>query len=205
MAAPDPTNADGERESRGRRLGGLSDPRTLRDLGGLFVVNLFIVFHVAAFLAWCLPIQSLIVTNFKERIKSYMLASSLFQSWDMFAPDPLRLNLRVDAEITFRDGETRTWYFPRMDELGFVDRYFKERYRKYATEYLRADGYEALRPDAARYVARLHNQPENPPVTVTLYRSWSQMQRPAPDGSYRADPWTRVSFFTYTVTPGDLQ
>jgi hypothetical protein len=172
----------------------------------MFLANLFIVFHLAAFCAWCLPIQSLIVSNFKARIKWYMLASGLFQNWDMFAPDPLRLNLRVDAEITFRDGQTRTWEFPRMDALGFVDRYFKERYRKYATEYLRADnGNEALRPDAARYIARLNNQPSNPPVTVTLYRSWSQIQPARPDGSYQFDPWTRVSFFKYTVTPGDLQ
>ncbi len=194
---PSPDSEDREGES--------PEPRTkARTVAYLFVVNLFIVFHLAAFFAWCLPIQSLIVTNFKNRIKPYMLASSLFQSWDMFAPDPLRLNLRVDAEITFRDGQTRSWAFPQMNELGFVDRYFKERYRKYSTEYLRADGYEGLRPDAARYLARLHNDPSNPPVKVTLFRSWSEMQRPGKDGSFHSDPWTRVSFFTYTVVPGDL-
>jgi hypothetical protein len=200
-------NADGESASPAPLPSGTTDPRlTVRSVAFMFVVNLFIVFHLAAFLAWVLPIQSLIVSNFKGHIKSYMLAAGLFQNWDMFAPDPLRLNLRVDAEVAFRDGTTRIWEFPRMDALGFVDRYYKERYRKYATEYLRTDnGNEALRPDAARYIARLNNdQPSNPPVTVTLYRSWSEIQPARPDGSYRAGPWSRVSFFTYTVTPGDL-
>lgn len=179
---------------------------TLWTAARMFAANLFIIFHLAAFFAWCLPIQSLIVSNFKNRIKPYMFATGLFQGWDMFAPDPLRLNIRVDAEITYRDGSVRAWQYPRMDKLGFVDRYFKERYRKYATEYLRVDEYAALRPDSARLLARVNNdQPSNPPVTVTLFRSWSEIQPAHPDGSYEEGPWTRVSFFTYTVTPGDLQ
>lgn len=169
------------------------------------IVNVFIMFHVAAILATCLPIQSLIVSNFKERVRPYMLASGLFQNWDMFAPDPLKLNIRVDAEITYANGETRTWKFPRMDELGYVERYFRERYRKYSTEYLRVDTYAGLRPDAARYIARLNNQPSNPPVTVSLFRSWSEMKPMRPDGVYEEDAWTRVNFFTYQVTAGDLQ
>ncbi len=167
-------------------------------------VNVFILFHVAAICAWSLPIQSLLVTNFNDRIRPYMLAFSLFQNWAMFAPDPPKENINVDAEITFRDGETRTWTFPRMQELGWVDRYYRERYRKYAIDHLRVDSDFALRPDAARYIARLNNPPGNPPVRVTLFRSWSEIQAQGRDGSYRTGPWTRVGFFTYTVVPGDL-
>jgi hypothetical protein len=42
---------------------------TLWTAARMFAANLFIIFHLAAFFAWCLPIQSLIVSNFKNRIK----------------------------------------------------------------------------------------------------------------------------------------
>jgi hypothetical protein len=197
MASPRSTDADGQRAHRHDDLGGARGAVRA-------VVNVFIMFHLAAMFAWCLPIQSILVTNFNERIKPYMLAFSLFQNWSMFAPDPPLENINVDAEITFRDGETRTWKFPRMHELGFVERYYEERYRKYAIDHLRVDSESGLRPDAARYVARLTPRPENPPVTVVLYRSWSEIRPQGQDGSYRTGPWTRVSFFSYTVTPGDL-
>jgi len=169
------------------------------------VINVFLMFHLLAILATCVPVQLLIVTRFKEHVRPYMLWSGLFQNWDMFSPDPPRVNIRVEAEITFLDGQTRTWKFPLMHELGYVERYFRERYRKYSTEYLRVDEYAGLRPDAARYVARLNNNdPSNPPVSVTFYRTWSEMKLMRPDGVYEEDPWTRISFFTYKVTAGDL-
>lgn len=170
------------------------------------LLSAFIMFHILAIFSWSLPIQSLIVSNFKERITAYMLAFSLFQNWDMFAPDPPMSNIHVDAEITFRNGETRVWKFPRMNELGLVEKYYKERYRKYANDHLRVDdGNSALRVDAARFVARLNNQPSNPPVKVALQRSWSDIRPPAPDGVYREGPLSTVVFFTYAVTSGDLK
>jgi hypothetical protein len=198
MAAQGPTEAEGEKGAPSEDLKGL---RGLKRAG----IQVFILFHVIAFACCCLPIQSLLVTNVKERTTPYLAAFGLFQNWDMFAPDPLRLNIRVEAMITFLNGETRIWKFPQMHELGYVDRYFRERYRKYATEYLRVDAYAGLRPDAARYVARLHNQPSNPPVTVEFFRSWSEMKPMRPDGLYQEDAWTKVSFFTYKVSAGDLR
>jgi len=123
----------------------------------------------------------------------------------MFAPDPTTLNTYIEAEVTFRDGSMRVWSFPRMNELSYVDRYFKERYRKYSTEYLRVDSHSALWPDAARYIARANRNPSNPPVSVRLIRSWSEIQPPGPGGEYRYTAWKSYPYYTYQLKPGDLE
>src|SRR5262249_15294639 len=104
-----------------------------------------------------------------------------------------------------QDGSHRIWAMPKMDDLGYVERYFKERYRKYSTEYLRMDSYAALWPDAARYIARLHRGSPSPPAVVRLIRSWSEINPPAPDGSYKPGPWRSYAYYVYLVQPGDLQ
>lgn len=167
-------------------------------------ISAFLLFHIVVISCWCLPTNSLIVAAINARVRPYLLWSGLFQHWDMFAPDPLSLNGSVEAQITFQDGRTRTWKFPRMQDLGFVERYEKERYRKFA-EYLRADTNPALWPDAARFIARLNDSPSNPPAAVVLVRYWSAMGTPGSDGSYHPGPRQGNVFFAYLVKPEDLR
>jgi len=168
-------------------------------------ISAFLLFHLMAAVSWSLPLNSLLNDRFRDLIRPYMLWSGLFQAWGMFAPDPITLNSYVDAELTFRDGSKQMWSFPRMNEISYVDRYFKERYRKFSTEYLRMDSHSALWPDAARYIARANRNPGNPPVSVRLIRSWSEIQPPGRGGEYRSTPWKSFSFFTYQLKPGDLE
>ncbi len=165
-------------------------------------VTAFLVFHLVAITCWCLPVNSLVPGRVKEVVRPYMLWAGLFQAWDMFAPEPSKLNLYVEARITFRDGQTRVWKFPRMQELGFVERYIKERYRKFATERLRVDENAALWPDAARYIARVNNNPANPPVVVELERSWFEIP---PEGWNLPEQWNHFVFYRYPVRAGDLR
>ena len=168
-------------------------------------ITLFLLFHLVAITSWCLPLNSLLLDRFKQTIRPYIIWSGLFRAWDMFAPDPAKVNSYVDAEVTFRDGTRQMWQLPRMNEIGLIDRYFKERYRKYGTEYLRMDSHAALWPDAARYIARLYRNPGNPPVVVRLIREWSEIPAPARDGIYRPGPWGKYAYYSYLVQPGDLQ
>jgi hypothetical protein len=168
-------------------------------------IGAFLLFHICAIASWALPFNSLLNDRMRAAIKPYMLWVGLYQAWDMFAPDPAKVNSYVDAEITFRDGSTTLWSVPRMNEIGYVDRYFKERYRKFSTEYLRIDAYAALWPDAARFIARANRNPSNPPVQVRLIRSWSDVNPPGPGGSYRPTPWSHYAFSSYSPQPGDLE
>jgi hypothetical protein len=164
-------------------------------------INAFLVFHIVAITCWCVPLNSLLPARVKEAVRPYMLWTGLFQAWDMFAPEPPMLSIYLEAEITFRNGQTRVWKFPKMQELGYAERYYKERYRKFANERLRLDDNARLWPDAARYIARLNHDPANPPATVQLARYWRDL---APEGWRGLEPLHSFRFYTYRVQPGDL-
>jgi hypothetical protein len=163
-------------------------------------VTAFIALHLALIVSWSVPIRSL--SGIKRLLAPYASASGLFQSWDMFAPDPPHGNGYLDAEIIYRNGQIQPWHFPQMQELSYVDRYFQERYRKWANERLSDNGNSALWPDAARYIARLNSNDANPPQVVRLVRYWSAL--PAPDEPPQREHWERSVFFSYVIRPGDL-
>src|SRR5712671_904309 len=77
-------------------------------------------------------IDSPLISLCKDRVRPYFLWSGLFQSWDMFSPLPKAANTYIEATIVYKDGSRTTWTFPRMEQLSLTERYFKERYRKYA-------------------------------------------------------------------------
>jgi hypothetical protein len=166
------------------------------------VISGVILFHLLALVIWCFDMQAVPRTRIGMGLARYMVFSGLYQGWDMFAPDPLSVNSYLEADITYWDGRMQVWRFPRPQDVGYFDRMFTERYRKWANERLRDDDNAALWPDAARYIARLNNNPKNPPATVSLVRYWSEI---APPGSGRPEPWHRYVFFRYTVAPADLR
>src|SRR5579859_2236858 len=110
--------------------------------------------------------------------------------------------------IRYSDGSKRDWSFPRMDQLDFVTRYRLERFRKYE-EYAHLDAYAAIWPDLARWVARQNvGNPANPPVLVTLIRSWWEVPPPPANGDISHDPphaWSSYQFFQQPISRSDLQ
>lgn len=168
-------------------------------------ISAFVAFHLFAIVSWCIPLDSPLTVRCRDLVRPYMVWVGLFQKWDMFAPDPSKLNNYVTAVVVYADGRASTWNFPRMAELGIFEKYRKERYRKFANDNLRLDGFAALWPDAARYIARVNNHSNNPPVRVDLVRHWSLVPPPAANGSEQEAPWSHFTFFRYSVAPGDLQ
>jgi hypothetical protein len=168
------------------------------------LISGFLAFNLFAIVAWCVPLESPLLSACRTAVRPYMLWTGLFQKWDMFAPEPSKLNCYVGAQVVFRDGHSALWSFPRMENLGIVDKYFKERYRRYANDSIRRDMNAAAWPDAARRIARLNNSPSNPPVVVNLIRYWSGVPPPTFTGLYAPAPWQQYMFFRYAVAPGDL-
>ena len=171
----------------------------------LVAISAFLLFHLFAITCWCIPLNSLLIPKCKQLVGPYVIWSGLFQAWDMFAPNPSKLNIYIEAEVTFLNGQKSVWKFPKMHELGYTERYFKERFRKFSTEYLLADTNAGMWPDAARYVARVNSSDSNPAVCVRLIRHWSEVGLPETDGSYKPRPWFEYGFFTYRVKPADLR
>jgi hypothetical protein len=165
-------------------------------------VNAFLAFHLISLAAWCTPAPNSLTVAYRRLIRPYVLWSGLFQSWDTFAPSPKTVNSYTGAIVLYRDGTTRNWQFPRMEQLSLGERYFKERYRKYA-ENLPQIQCQALWPDAARRIARNNNR-SGAVKMVLLVQYWSSIVL-APGGSYRDAPWDAHVFYAYTINPADSE
>jgi hypothetical protein len=165
-------------------------------------VSIFILFHLIAITCWAVPVNFSAVRELREIIRPYMLWTGLYQSWDMFAPNPKSINSYIKAVVFTQDRHMKVWTFPRMEELSFRERYPKERYRKFA-EMLPDQKNEALWPGVAAHVARLFNNPIDPPDKVVLIEFRADI-KPGADESSAPVPEPNVFYEGY-VEPGDLR
>jgi hypothetical protein len=176
-------------------------------------VQLFVLFHVLAVVVWTLPApnpqktgQQLYEFNQQNLkplppIESYMISVGVGQAWDMFAPDPFALNIYMDAVVLYQDGETEVYEYPRMEKLGPLEKYAKERYRKYY-EYVWQDSQAAKWPYIAQGIAhQMADDPENPPVQVTLRRYWKPIAGP---GEPQPQAYRSHTFYLHPVDLEEL-
>jgi hypothetical protein len=180
-----------------------SPPRFALQPWQKIAINLFIAFHIFAITAWAIPFRSQFANDCRELVRPYLLWSGLFQSWDMFSPMPKATNTYMEAVIIYKDGSTQMWDFPRMELLSLSEKYSKERYRKFV-EILLDQRNAELRPDVARYVARLPGIRAKDPQKILLMVKWSNII-PSGDGTYTRTPLDEFVFYRYDVQPEDLQ
>ena len=166
-------------------------------------INIFLIFHVLAISTWCLPMTNPFVQVCRFAVRPYFVWTGLFQSWDMFSPQPETTNAYLEAIVLYQDGSTKIWSFPRMDLLSLNERYHKERYRKFVEVLL--DGKNSvLWPDVARHVARLPGIRDGDPQKILLLARWSTIVY-QDDGTFTRSPLDENVFYRYDVKPGDLQ
>jgi hypothetical protein len=166
-------------------------------------ISTFLIFHILAISCWCMPLSSPFIAVCRDALRPYFVWSGLFQSWDMFSPLPKATNSYLEALVLYKDGSTKIWSFPRMEQLTLTEKYSKERYRKFV-ETILDNTNAALWPDVARYVARLPEIREGQPQKVMLVVKWSAIVR-QPDGTFTRAPWDEHVFYSYDVKPEDLQ
>src|SRR5262245_28903156 len=77
----------------------------------LAIVNVFIVSYIVAVFFWSLPFDGGLKSSVNRRTAPYVLFTGLWQSWDMFSPDPKNIQVKMDATVTMRDGTSRKWVF----------------------------------------------------------------------------------------------
>jgi hypothetical protein len=138
-------------------------------------ISVFILFHLIAIACVAIPLQAL--SGAKELFMPYMRWSGLFQSWDMFAPEPQRLNSYLKAVVITQDHHLKVWEFPRMEELSYWQRFRQERYRKFA-EVLPQPQFAPVWPDVAAHVAGFFVNPADPPDKVVLIQFQSEIPPP---------------------------
>ena len=177
-------------------------------------ITIFILVHFYIIVFWGMP-PSKFRGYMTEPVKDYVIQTGLWHSWDMFSPDPISVIYRVHAQIHFQDGSMDIYHLPSMEKLGYFERYQKERYRKWR-ERIRQDNFNITWDDTARYIARMYNNPTNPPRQIVLVREWDSV--PAPrfkPGTFEYKSFQPMPkdydylkysfrFKFYDILPGDL-
>lgn len=163
-------------------------------------ISVFILFHLVAIICWAMPVNSPLFAVVNEMTRPYLLWTGLFQSWDMFAPDPIKTNTYVKAVVITQNHHVHVWSFPRMDQLGFGQRYQKERYRKFVEDMLREQN-AALLPDVVKHIARFYNDPADPPQKVLLIKFDSDI---TPGSKNEREP-RPTDFYDDYIEPEDLR
>lgn len=182
-------------------------------------VKLFILFHVVAIVSWVMPEPGKAVQNgvakgtFSEQLMKfnqdwvkksptqlYLLSTGLWQSWDMFAPNPANTDMYPDADVTLKSGKVLHYDYPRMYLLNRLEKYQKERYRKF---FENANTNVPLYPAFAKRVAYLvATDPNDPPVKVVLKRHFVQIPKVESFATYSENLWTAL--LNRSVTPAVL-
>jgi hypothetical protein len=163
-------------------------------------ISVFILFHLIAIACMALPANFSTLNTVRGLVQPYMLWIGLFQTWDMFGPDPRATNSYVKAVVITQDHHMHVWAFPRMEELSFAERYRKERYRKFL-DVLPQPQNAPLWPDVARHVAMQFSNQNDPPDKVLLIEFQSDIQ---PEAAQEPTPRPNVFYEDY-VQPGALR
>ena len=159
---------------------------------GRVLISVLVVVVLAAVLVLNLP-ESELGRRGRYRLKPVINATGLDQTWAVFAPDPPRQELELEARIAYADGTESTWRVPTGNPV--LGAYRDYRWLKWA-EWMTSGGHLALWTPAAAYIARHEQAAGRNPVSVTLLRQVFDL----PLGSGRAPPHA-VELYVYPV-PG---
>lgn len=186
-------------------------------------VKIFVLFHAFMIFAWSLPdlpperqqvvkesegkgvanpVDWVLMRN-RETIKNwdnpmslYLVSTGLWQSWNMFAPNPASTDVWMDAVVTYADGSEDIQKFPRMYELPIPEKYVKERFRKYR-ENLTDDGYGYKWPHTSyRMALEAYRRTGKEPARIVLRRHFMEI---APEGKEQPKEYKVYDFYETAI------
>jgi hypothetical protein len=143
-------------------------------------------FHCVAVVGWMLPVRSAVGQSIRAVAAPYLYLTGTAQWWDLFAPNPTSLDVEVLARMTYADGTTKDWWFPRVHTLGVVAGYREDRWRKFIEN---VHARPQFWPGLARYAVAVNRGPG--PVRVELVRYW----RLVPDIGEQPKKWNSYRFW----------
>ena len=131
------------------------------------IISAFIVFYWFMVLI-CVCADCPIKTFLHQYTRLPELLMGSEQSWRMFCPNPRTYSMHPYAIVTFKDGTTTYYEFPRLEKMSQWDAMLRERLRKHYDDILPWFEFRMFRPYVARYVARGVYDASNPPIQVSL-------------------------------------
>jgi hypothetical protein len=166
-------------------------------VAGRAAISVFLLFTVFSLVVWNLPSSEIKRRAFKV-VRPYITATSLDQNWGVFAPDPRRISIDIQARVRYADGTSETIDVPRGNDV--YGAYWDYRWWKWA-EWIRQDAQKDLWKPAALWFARKASTDGRKPTRVVLVRRWYDLRPPGPGPS--RGPWHEFAFYTLTITGSD--
>lgn len=168
------------------------------------LISLFIVFNFFIMCRIHMPLNSRIFKSFYKPIDEYLSFFTLFQSWNMYSPNPLRTNAFLTAEVEFDDGTVDVYEFPRADRMDISEKYTHGERLRVMMESIRVDKNKFLWKDAAKFALRKLKKDNfyKIPLKVHLYRHWSNVPDPQIDfrpHHFVTQNHNSYKFYTYEV------
>ncbi len=157
-------------------------------------ISAFVIAHVSAVVITNLPACALKHALGRAWVDPYLMATGQWQYWGMFAPEPAKNTMALEAAVKDSHGLIHHFAFPRMMDqsawAGFAGGY---RHAKYVAN-LTAPTAKANREFAARYVVRkLHLNEDDFPIVVQLVcQVWPTNLPDAPSDEPPAAPYPLV-------------
>jgi hypothetical protein len=118
---------------------------------GRAAISVFLVVTLIAIVVVNLP-ESVLRRRLIGPVQPYLNATGLDQNWALFAPEPRRSILDLDAVVHYDDGSTAVWRFPHQNAV--IGQYRDYRWRKWAENAVNGTANRGvLLPPAALYAA----------------------------------------------------
>ena len=154
----------------------------------LWAINALVAFVVACMLIDSLPQSPEAV---QLAIQPLVQRIGIQQGpWNMFAPTPDRLNLRIKVEVTYRDGKKAEWESPYWRDRSLGERWVKHRHQEFSEMIITQEGAPALGPwmrhlarslrpdlenaDRGAEVRITYREAEVPPAAVKPWTTWRE-------------------------------
>lgn len=164
--------------------------------GGRTIISAFVLATLLAMGVAILPDSRLRELSF-EAAGPYLTATGLEQSWSMFAPEPRRSSIDLEARVRFEDGTSAIWRPPAGNDVTGAT--WDYRWRKWMENAIQDANADVLWRPAALFAARDLSGGGAKPVSVTLVRRWRDLPPPGAAGSPR---WKRYSFYELSLESG---
>ncbi len=149
------------------------------------IISAFVLFHLSALAIWTLP-NSLFKERFSGPYRYYVLPLGLWQWWAIFAPDPVRENRVLEAEVVDAKRLIHVYEFNKVGDLPVLERLGRYRNPKFTDNMVYGGEYLPYREYTARHVVRQLGLGEDAfPLSVSLY---AKINDPPPFGSSAVDP-----------------
>ena len=170
-------------------------------------INCFAVFFIVVVLAWFLPESNFKSTALKFTEKP-MQVLGWYQHWGLFSP-LVRTNIYHEtAIITFKDGSSKIYEYPRMDKMSLWEKFRREKLRKMFSDCMPWPGYNVLLPVFARHLAQSNNNPKNPPTSISYIFNWATNPDPVKERIVSRDNLPKHTnkeiTFVYHISESDL-